>query len=60
MANTATPMLLTSREAAEALRISRSNFHKLLRDSRLRSVVIGRRRMFDPQDLRDYIEKCKT
>ncbi len=54
-----TVLLMNGREAAIALRVSYRSFCRLISDKRLRSVRIGRRRMFDPADLRAFIEACK-
>lgn len=42
-------------EAAEAVRLSRSQIYELIRCGELRSVKVGRRRLVPVQALTDYI-----
>jgi len=48
-ANTETPVLLTTKEACAALRISRWKLYELIRNGALDTIKIGRRR-FVPAD----------
>jgi excisionase family DNA binding protein len=45
------PLLATMREAGRELRVSRGTIYKLLREGRLKSVMIGRRRMIPATSL---------
>jgi len=49
--------LLTVDETAEYLRVDRSTVYRLEREGELRSVRVGRRRRFRPDDLRVYLER---
>jgi len=51
--------LLTAREAADALRLSLKSLWNLDKIGRLRAVRIGRRVLYDPIDLRRFIESSK-
>ena len=51
------PRLLTVDETAEYLRVDRSTVYRLEREGELRSVRVGRRRRFRPDDLRVYLER---
>jgi excisionase family DNA binding protein len=55
----ATPLLLTIAEACEALRVSRTQLYELIRDGRLKTVRINRRRFIAPKDLHDLIENLR-
>ncbi len=49
--------LLTVREAAAVLAVSRPTLERIIRRGELVPVRIGSRRRFLPNDLRDYIER---
>ena len=49
--------LLTITEAAEVLGVQRSTIYRLLRDSDLVAVRVGKRLRFRPSDLEDYLER---
>jgi excisionase family DNA binding protein len=51
------PRLLTVDETAEFLRVDRSTIYRLEREGELRSVRVGRRRRFRPDDLAAYLER---
>jgi excisionase family DNA binding protein len=56
----AEPILLDLHEPARALRVSERTAWGLARRGDLRAVRIGRRLLFDPADLRAFIERQKT
>jgi len=51
--------LLTAAEAADALRVCRKTVWSLTKSGRLCPVRIGRRTLYDPADLRVFIESAK-
>jgi excisionase family DNA binding protein len=51
-----TPVLYRVEEAAEALRLSRSQIYELIRSGRLRTVKEGRRRLVPVAALAEYVE----
>ncbi len=51
--------LLTSAEAARALRIGRTAFYRLVREGKLTGVYIGRSVRFRPQDIRGLIRQLR-
>lgn len=55
------PDLYTIREAMELLgKISRNTIYNLLRDGRLASLKIGRRRFIPPHAIKDFIDASTT
>lgn len=50
------PVLYRVEEAAEALRLSRSQIYELIRSGRLQTVKEGRRRLVPVTALTDYVE----
>ena len=52
--------LLTAKEAANYISHSRSHIYKLLKSKEIKSFKIGKRRLFDIQDLDLYIEELKN
>ena len=55
-----TPLLLTPEEAAEALRVGRTEVFNLLRRGEIESIVIGQRRRRIPVDaLEAYVERIR-
>lgn len=56
MADTTQPMLLDMKQIAEALNVGRSTAFGLVKDGKLRSVQIGRRRLVPKAALDDFIE----
>ena len=55
-----TPMLLTVRQAAEALQISERKLWSMTASGEITRVRIGRSVRYDPTDLRAWIERQKT
>jgi excisionase family DNA binding protein len=53
----AMPRLLSVNETAEFLGVDRSTVYRLEREGALRSVRVGTRRRFRPEDLRAYLER---
>jgi excisionase family DNA binding protein len=49
------PRLLTAQEVAELLRVPRSTVYELARARRIPFVKVGRRTLFVPQALREWI-----
>jgi excisionase family DNA binding protein len=54
------PRLRTVDETAEYLRVDRSTIYRLEREGKLRSVRVGRRRRFRPEDLDAYLERGRV
>ena len=52
--------LLTAKEASAYISHSRSHIYKLLQSKEIKSFKIGKRRLFDIQDLDLYIEGLKN
>ena len=52
-------MLYRVDEAAEALRLSRSQLYELIRSGRLRPVKCGRRRLVPVSALDDYVSSLE-
>jgi excisionase family DNA binding protein len=52
-------MLLTSKEAAKALRISERQLWRITDDGLLPCVKIGRLKRYDNRDLEAYIKRAK-
>ncbi len=52
--------LLTVEDVMAALRISRPTLYRLLKSGRLVPVRIGKRTLFDPADIRSFIEASKN
>ncbi len=52
--------LLTVKEAAEYLSISRSHLYTLAKSRKIRSLKFGKRRLFDIFDLDAFIEQLKS
>ncbi len=52
--------LLTVKEAAEYLSISRSHLYTLVKSRKIRSLKFGKRRLFDILDLDTFIEQLKS
>lgn len=48
------PLLLRVEDAAEALGIGRTQVYYLIRDEKLASVKIGKRRLIRPEDIAAY------
>jgi excisionase family DNA binding protein len=53
-------MLLTPRETAETLRIGETTLWRLCKSKELRAVKIGRKVLFDRNDIDRFIELNKT
>ena len=52
--------LLTAKEAADYISHSRSHIYILLKSKKIKSFKIGKRRLFDIQDLDLYVEVLKS
>ena len=52
--------LLTAKEDANYISHSRSHIYKLIKSKEIKSFKIGKRRLFDVQDLDLYIENLKS
>lgn len=53
--NGGVPRLMTAQEVAEMLRVPRSTIYELARSRRIPFVKVGRRTLFVPQALLDWI-----
>ena len=51
--------LLTVEDVMENLRISRPTLYRLLKSNRLVPVRIGKRTLFDPKDIRAFVDAAK-
>lgn len=51
------PLLLTVREAADALRMSTSRVYDLMRTRQLRSCKVGRARLIPANALREFVDQ---
>jgi len=51
--------LLSKKEVCRLLPISESTLNRLLRDGKIRPVRIGRRVLFEEEEVRRFIESCK-
>ena len=54
-----TPLLMNINEVAEALRVSRFTVSRWAAEGRLQRIKIGGRVLFDPVDVRRFIETAK-
>ena len=54
------PLLVAASDAARLLCVSERTLWSLSNRGNLRSVRIGRRRLYDPSDLADFIHRQKT
>jgi len=52
--------LLNKKEVCKVLFISESSLNRLLRAGRIRPVRIGRRVLFEEEEVRRFIESCKV
>jgi excisionase family DNA binding protein len=59
-ANNSPQLLLTVEEAAERLRICRSNMYKLISSGEVESIQIGRLRRVTPSALEDYVQRLTS
>ncbi len=59
-ANNVPQLLLTVEEAADRLRIGRSNMYKLISSGAVESKQIGRLRRVAPSALEDYIKRLPS
>jgi excisionase family DNA binding protein len=50
-----TPRLMTAAEVSEVLRVPRSTVYELARTRRIPFLKVGRRTLFDPELLREWI-----
>lgn len=51
--------LLSVREAAERLGVSIRHVHDLVKDRHVATVRLGRRLLFAPSDLEEFIASCR-
>ena len=59
-ANNVPQLLLTVEEAADRLRICRSNMYKLISSGEVDSIQIGRLRRVTPSALEDYVQRLTS
>jgi excisionase family DNA binding protein len=52
--------LLTVREAAELLRLSERTVWQVTKAGQLRAVRLGKRVVYDPADLKQFVELAKS
>lgn len=55
--NTEVPEILTSQEAAEYLRTTKSSLFELIRDKKIKAARIGKNYRFSRDELRKFIEQ---
>jgi excisionase family DNA binding protein len=58
--NNVPQLLLTVEEAADRLRICRSNMYKLISSGEVDSIQIGRLRRVTPSALEDYVRRLTS
>ncbi len=51
--------LIDAKEAAHFLSISRSNLYQWIESGKIKSIKLGGRRLFDINDLDEFIEQLK-
>lgn len=56
---TVAPLLYTPEEAADVLRLSRTEIYRLIRVGELESVRIGARRRLPAQALNEYVDRLR-
>jgi excisionase family DNA binding protein len=54
------PMLLTAQQVAAQLQLSEWSVYEAARNQRLRSIRIGRRVRFKPEDVAAFVESCES
>jgi excisionase family DNA binding protein len=59
-AKSITPLLVAASDAARLLCVSQRTLWTLAKNGDVRSVKIGRRRLYDPSDLAQFIDRQKT
>lgn len=52
--------LITAKEAAQKLNISRQTLYKLIKDDKLKAVNIGKKYLIDPDDINEFLQKTKN
>jgi len=52
--------LMTVKEALDHLKIGRTKLYDLISEGKLRTVKIGKRTLFDPDDVKKFVEGQKT
>jgi len=60
MTNITKKRLMDVKEAASYLSISRATLYRLVENNDVKSILIGKRRLFDVHDLDDFIEALKN
>ncbi len=51
---------MTVKEALDYLKIGRTKLYALLKEGKIRTVKIGKRTLFDPEDVKKFVEGHKT
>lgn len=52
--------LMTVKDVLDHLKIGRTSLYDLLKKGKIRTVKIGKRTLFDPADVKKFIEGQKT
>lgn len=52
--------LMTVKEALDHLKIGRTKLYDLISEKKLRTVKIGKRTLFDPEDVKKFVDGQKT
>jgi excisionase family DNA binding protein len=52
--------LLTVDDALKYLKISRPTLYALIKEGKIQTVKIGKRTLFDPEDVKKFVEGHKT
>ena len=51
---------MTVKETLNYLKIGRTKLYSLINEAKIRTVKIGKRTLFDPEDVKKFIERQKT
>lgn len=52
--------LMTVKETLNYLKIGRTKLYSLINEAKIRTVKIGKRTLFDPEDVKKFVEGQKT